>query len=192
MEHENEESPDVLQVEEDEFEVEEDDSENLEDTDLNSWLKDIAADVNDTLEFSDNGNRDNLMQNSQFTAFLLELCKLLPLWSGICCKYFEGSELFASSANVESYFKDVKLSHKGLLPCSVDLFLQANIDMTNGLISDASQNYIEYVADNAGTTGFDTTNDDIEDEGFSGFGEHELSSFETSSLVNNLVFLSEA
>lgn len=195
-----------------ELEDEEDDSENVVATNFNSWLTDIAKDAKETLEFRDNGDRDNLMQNLQFSTFLLDLCKLLPLWSGICCKYFKGSELFASSGNVESYFKDVKLSHRDLIPCSVDLFVQANFDTTNGMIIDASQNYIEYVADNAGTTGFDTTNDEISDRTdahkagttvfdktndenadhadapFAGF--HESSSFGTSSMVSSLVLSS--
>lgn len=77
----------------------------------------------------------------------MDLLRLFPLWSAICCPFFPGSEPIASSGNVESHIKVVKQSMEQLIPCSVDKFVQENMDMNAGLIIEASQNYIKFISD---------------------------------------------
>lgn len=77
----------------------------------------------------DNGDRDNLMYNSRFAKYLIDLVKTLPIWSAINCQFFDGSEETATSTNVESYFKDCKRSHRDLIPCRVDAFVSEDIKL---------------------------------------------------------------
>lgn len=68
----------------------------------------------------------------------MDLCRLFPLWSAICCQFFAGSESKASTANIESHFKVVKQSMEFIIPCSVDQFAQEDMDLVDGLIIEAS------------------------------------------------------
>lgn len=128
-----------------EFEAEPSVEDSIAKTRHNLWLKDILKDVMLTLEEQDNGDRDNIMYNPAFSKYFMNLCKLLPLWSAICYKHFKGAPLIATSANSESYFNDLKLSHHDIIPCSADKFVEADLELINGMIIDASQNYIEFV-----------------------------------------------
>lgn len=121
------------------------DAQNTDATRFNIWLKNILQDVQVTLETEDNGDRDNIMYNPKFSKYFMNLCKLLPLWSAICVHKFVGAELIASSGNVESLFHDLKLSHKDIIPCSADKFVQADLNLIDGMVKDASQHYIEFI-----------------------------------------------
>lgn len=86
------------------------------------WSNDIKSDVEKTLEDIDNGNTDNVYYNVEFAKHFLRLCKLFPLWSTISCKLFGTPATVSSSANAESYSKDVKHVHADIIPCLADVF----------------------------------------------------------------------
>lgn len=115
-----------------------------EDTTLGVWLKEIKDDVEITVQ-EDDGDRDNIMMNKDFAAHFLRLCKLLPLWSGISCNIFSSPTITSSSANVESYFKDVKLVLKDILPANADHFLHTHMNSIHDLIITASQKYAKLI-----------------------------------------------
>lgn len=135
--------------------------ENLDDTEdlhefLNSdsvtsmfsdWIKNIEEEARILVQNSDEGDRDNLMYNLSFVGFFRRLCKLLPLWSAVCCELFNSPYETSSSANVESDFKNVKLSLKDVIPCRVDVFVDHHLQMLDGAIKIASQRYFQYVDD---------------------------------------------
>lgn len=75
-----------------------------------------------TLEDIDNGNTDNVYYNVEFAKKILRLCKLFPLWSTISCKSLGTLATVSSSANAESYSKDVKHVHADIIPCFADVF----------------------------------------------------------------------
>lgn len=112
---------------------------------LNDWLEEIKNDVNVIVQEEDDGDRDNIMLNVEFAAHFLRLCKLLPLWSGISCKVFGSKSVTSSSANVESYFKDVKHTLEDIIPASADVFLQNHLDGINDSIITASQRYAKLI-----------------------------------------------
>lgn len=93
----------------------------------------------------DNGDRDNLMFNSRFAKYFIDLAKTLPIWSAINCQFFEGSEETATSTNVESYFKDCKRCHRDLIPCRVDSFVTEDIKLIDGWVIEASQKYVQNI-----------------------------------------------
>lgn len=146
-----------------EFEPEPSVEDSIAKTRHNLWLNDILNDVMLTLEEQDNGDRDNIMYNPAFSKFFMNLCKLLPLWSAICCKHFKDAPLTATSTNSESYFNDVKLCHRDIIPCAADKFVEADLDLINGMIIDASQNYIKFVR-NVTLSSMDETDKDIEND----------------------------
>lgn len=126
---------------------------------ISSWLKDIKTDVDIAVRDEDTGNRDNIMRNKEFAKHFLRLCKLLPLWSGISCKVFGSIAVTSSSANVESYFKDVKHTLKEILPAKADVFLQNHMDGIDKSIITASQKYAKYVDVNVVTKATKSSSD---------------------------------
>lgn len=108
---------------------------------ISNWLQAIKDAVEISVQEVDDGDRDNLMYNVEFAKHFLRLCKLLPLWSAISCKIFGSPSVSSSSANVESYFKDVKHTLKDTLPSTADVFVQRHIDSIDDLIITASQKY---------------------------------------------------
>lgn len=87
------------------------------------------------------------MFNPPFAKHFVRLCKMLPLWSSICSDFFNMAEDTSSSANVESYFKEVKEAFKDFIPCSVDKFMIEIMDMTKSMIIEASHanNYVQFI-----------------------------------------------
>ncbi len=94
---------------------------------------------------NDYGDRDNLMYNSRFAKYFIDLTKTLPIWSAVNCQFFEGSEETATSTNVESYFKDCKRSHRDLIPCRVDALVSEDIKLIDGWVIEASQKYLRSI-----------------------------------------------
>ncbi|KAF0705693.1 Uncharacterized protein FWK35_00027798, partial [Aphis craccivora] len=68
--------------------------------------------------------KDNFHYLPDFSISLLKLLWIYPLWSAIVIKYFNISELTASSSSVESYFNDLnnRTLHGDNLPLRVDKF----------------------------------------------------------------------
>lgn len=112
---------------------------------LTTWLKSIKEDADISVQEMDDGDRDNIMFNEEFAKHFMKLCKLLPLWSGISCKIFGSTSVTSSSANAESYFKDVKHTLKDTIPCTADVFVQKHIDRIDELIITASRTYADTV-----------------------------------------------
>lgn len=129
----------------------------LQGTNVSRWMDAISVEAAEAVATSDDGDRDNLMYNPQFVGYFADLCKLFPLWSAICCQFFTKSDKTASSGNVESHIKVMKQSMEDVIPCSVDKFVQENMDMVEGMIIDASQSYIKFISD-TGELVFDSTN----------------------------------
>lgn len=96
-------------------------------TNVSLWLQGIFDDATATVSSLDDGDRDNLMFNPQFVTYFLDVLRLLPLWSAICCRFFPGSEPIASSRNAESHIN--KQSMEDVVPCSVDKFVQENMEL---------------------------------------------------------------
>lgn len=119
----------------------------LQGTNISLWLAGISAEAAETVSSLDDGDRDNLMYNTEFVTYFMDLCRLFPLWSGICCQFFPRSRPTASTGNVESHIKVLKQSMEDIIPCSVDRFVQENMDMVEGMIIEASQNYIKFITD---------------------------------------------
>ncbi|XP_055308869.1 uncharacterized protein LOC129572793, partial [Sitodiplosis mosellana] len=115
---------------------------------IKDWLKEM--DVQSITERYD-GEKNNLF-NEKFAKYLLSLSETLVLWSGINAQFFN-ADVSASSANVESYFKDLKSSIPHL-PCRADVFMQEHIEMINGMIVDASQEYVNFVDASGGLEKF--------------------------------------
>lgn len=109
------------------------------------WLESIKLDAEETVAADDNGDRDNLMHNRPFAIHFLHLCKTMLLWSGIGCDLFKSSNKTASSANVESTFKNIKQTLRNEIPTSVDSFVKQRLDMIAGEVKKASQKYITFV-----------------------------------------------
>lgn len=109
---------------------------------LNEWIDDIKKNVEITIGDSDDGDRDNLMYSPKFAKHFLRLCKLLPLWWGVSCQIFASPSVTSSSANVESYFNELKhRTMKDLIPCSPDVFVQNHMDATDDAVITASRKY---------------------------------------------------
>lgn len=169
-----------------------------------SWLDNIVRNVENVVLLHDNGDRDNLMFNTSFAKHFLRLCKMLPLWSAICIDFFNISDITSSSANVESYFKEVKQSFKDFIPCSVDKFMVEILDMTKSMIIEASHNskYVRFIGDipinetsdeeindsTSFTANIETT-EDLSSSGLNDTDEHERSKNATgkqsASIIGN-------
>lgn len=138
----------------DESFYEQDVIEQINSGDMQNWLKEFNEKSNEEIY----DGEKNTLYNPAFAPFLLNLCKTLVLWSALNTKFFKADENANSTANVESYFKDVKMSLKDEIPCRVDEFIAAHIDMINGMIIDASQDYVEFVDAAGGLKQFRETN----------------------------------
>lgn len=89
---------------------------------ISQWLNDIKLAVEEFLKYNDKGDTDNVYYNVEFAKHFLRLCKLFPLWSTISCKSLGTLATVSSSANAESYSKDVKHVHADIIPCFADVF----------------------------------------------------------------------
>lgn len=154
-----------------------------EDTALGTWMKEIVDEVGITVQ-EDDGDRDNIMMNKDFATHFLRLCKLLPLWSAISCNVFSSPTKTSSSANVESYFKDVKLVLKDILPAKADHFLHCHMDSVNDLIITASQKYATLID----VTITEKSQDSSEMAKINDSPQCELSIQESQELLNKLSF----
>lgn len=112
---------------------------------IKSWLNDIKLNVKKIVDTEDDGNNDNIYYNPEFAKHCLRICNLLPLWSAISCKIFNSKSKTSSSANIESYFKDVKYVYKDIIPCSVDMFAQKHIEGIEQHVITASKKYADFV-----------------------------------------------
>lgn len=113
--------------------------------DFSKWLENIKLEAEETVAEIDDGKRDNLMFNPSFASHFLHLCKMMLLWSGICCRLFNSPNITASSGNVESAFKVIKQTLDDVIPTSVDNFIKHHLDMIDGEVKEASQKYVHFV-----------------------------------------------
>lgn len=86
----------------------------------------------------------NEFENSDLVKFLVNALQSLVLWSGINAHYFN-SPIEASTSNVECYFKNVKQQVDVKLPCRVDQFICAHIQMMEGINRQVSLGLIKFV-----------------------------------------------
>lgn len=107
------------------------------------WLETLEKRARNMLLKSSKGNRDNIMYNPGIINDLSRLCRLLPMWSAVAMTIFHAEDKTASSTHVECYFKNVKQSLDDAIPCSVDVFVQRNIEMNNGAMKIASVKHIQ-------------------------------------------------
>lgn len=114
---------------------------------FNNWIVDIEKEAKAKVASCDDGDRDNLMLNLPFAVFFRKVCKLLLLWSAMCCPIFESPYDTSSSANVECDFKNVKLSLGDLIPCRVDVFVQNHLEILDGAVKIASKKYLNTTGD---------------------------------------------
>lgn len=117
--------------------------ENEQDSFINRWISSLLSRTQYVAESSPAGNRDNIMFNKAIIADLSRLLRMLPMWCAAFSVMFSSDVKTASSAYVESYFKNVKQGLGDIIPCSADVFIQNNIDMNNGAIKLASTKYVE-------------------------------------------------
>lgn len=108
---------------------------------LSEWLDCIDKDAHQMVASSDDGNRDNILENKPFAKHFLRLCKLLPLWSGISCKFFDTPYATGSSWQSETWYKNLKQMHGSQIPSSVDEFLERDLRLTNSHVILASRKY---------------------------------------------------
>lgn len=109
---------------------------------FNNWIIEIEDEAKAVVANCDDGDRDNLMFNLPFVVFFRKTCKLLLLWSAMCCPIFELPYDTSSSSNVESDFENVKLSLRDLIPCRVDVFVQNHLEILDGAVKTASKKYL--------------------------------------------------
>lgn len=79
-----------------------------------------------------------------FSVNICSVCANQFLFCGLCSKLFNSPDT-ASSANVESYFKNVKQSLSSVIPCRVDKLVCAHIEMMNGLVKESSLTYVNFI-----------------------------------------------
>lgn len=108
---------------------------------LSEWLDSIDKDAKQFVASSDDGDRDNILENVPFANHFLRLCKLLPLWCGISCKFFNTPNRTGSSWQSETWYKNLKQMHGQHIPCSVDGFVERDLRLTNASVILASRQY---------------------------------------------------
>lgn len=108
------------------------------------WFNEIDHSSNEIAEANNEDSEKNELENPDFVKFLTKLTRTIVLWSALATPYFETPNR-ASSANVESYFKHVKSTLDSIIPCRVDNFVCAHIEMIDGMIKEASQEYIHFI-----------------------------------------------
>lgn len=106
------------------------------------WIAKIDTEAKELVEHADDGDRDNLLKNEKFAKHFIGLCKMLPIWSAISCKFFDTPYLVGSSWLSETNFKNVKQLHDGEIPCSVDQFLKRDLQLSNSSVIKASQDML--------------------------------------------------
>lgn len=126
-----------------------------ETTEINivTWINDIKEDATNAVQAADDGDRDNLMESSKpFAEYFIKLCHMLPIWSAVCCEFFNSPNLVGSSWSSETGFKNTKQLHGEKLPCSVDEFVKSDLEFNNGTVVDASKRYLTQIAPNRTTS----------------------------------------
>lgn len=86
----------------------------------------------------------NELENSEFVKFLVHALQTLVLWSSINASCFN-SPNEASTSDVECYFKNVKQQVDVNLPCRLDEFICAHIQMMEGIHRQVSQGFIQFI-----------------------------------------------
>lgn len=110
-------------------------------TNIINWVNDIVMEVREVVCSRDDGDRDNLMENKKFAKYFINLCYMLPVWSGICCKLFNSPNLIGSSWSSETNFKNTRQLHGDQIPCSADQFVKRDLELNNSTVIDASKKY---------------------------------------------------
>lgn len=113
------------------------------DTDISKWLENIATEADELVRSEDDGDRDNILENQPFASYFIKLCKMLPIWSAISCKFFNSPNLIGSSWSSETNFKNTKQLHGDNIPCSVDEFVKRDLQLNNSTVIEASKKYIK-------------------------------------------------
>lgn len=108
---------------------------------LSTWLDAIDKDAKTFVASSDDGNRDNILENHAYAKHFLRLCKLLPLWSAVSCQFFDSPYRTGTSWQSETWFKNLKQMHGEEIPCSLDDFVQRDLRLTNASVVLASRRY---------------------------------------------------
>lgn len=128
-----------------EIEDEEDDSipqelDEEEDIDgwLNEWILSIEHIAREKYVTESTGSvyeKNNFHYLPSFSKSFLKFLKTYPLWSAIMTQHYNVNELTASSANVESYFNDLKNRsfHNDKLPIRADKFVCKHMKEIEGM-----------------------------------------------------------
>lgn len=113
---------------------------------IHEWIDELNTETSNEINETDIESDvvKNEWHNVDFARYLLRLSKSIVLWTGICSPFFNAAKT-ASTANIESYFKNVKQTLESTIPCRVDEFVCAHIDMMEGMNKDASLTYIEFI-----------------------------------------------
>lgn len=125
------------------------DSNETNEMNILSWINDIVKEATGVVQAEDDGDRDNLMENRPFAEYFIKLCHMLPIWSAICCKFFNCPNLIGSSWSSETGFKNTKQLHGDKLPCSVDEFVKCDLEFNNSTVVDASKKYLTNTVPNS-------------------------------------------
>lgn len=112
---------------------------------ISTWIESIVAEANDIVSNEDDGDRDNIMENRPFACYFVNLCKMIPIWSAVSCKFFNSPNLTGSSSSSETYFKNMRQLHGDNIPCSVDDFVKRDLELNNSTVIDASKKYLKLI-----------------------------------------------
>lgn len=72
---------------------------------ISTWIENIVAKANDLASSEDDGDRDNILENRPFASYFVNLCKMIPIWSAISCKFFNSPNLTGSSGALKHISK---------------------------------------------------------------------------------------
>lgn len=111
------------------------------DTDIGNWIHIIDEEAKETVLSSDDGDRDNILENKAFAKLFIRLCKMLPLFSAISNKFFDSPNFIGSSWSSETYFKNLKQLHGDGIPCNADVFIKRDLQLSNSSVIKASQKF---------------------------------------------------
>lgn len=117
-------------------------------TKIKDWINEIDEEAAQCALNDDDGDRDNIMENQPFAKLFIRLCQVLPLFSAISNKFFDSPNLVGSSWSSETYFKNLKQLHGNDIPCSADVFIKRDIQLTNSSVIKASQNVFSIQSEN--------------------------------------------
>lgn len=110
-------------------------------TTICAWIQSIDEEAKQKAASSDDGDRDNILENKEYAKLFCRLCNALPLFSAISNKFFESPNLVGSSWSSETYFKNMRQLHGNALPCSADVFIKRDLELNNSSVVKASQNF---------------------------------------------------